>query len=351
MNTKALFYPTIEINNENWLKANLLFWDEIYTIVPHSFNNPYTNSTTAILSEREILKPEYVNPDHMAVRELSQNIIEFINTEEGLNLLQQDTGRGRIHRDKMSRIHFDKLSRLHSSKMLHELRYLLEHEMDEDWLWVDSSFAGYYMTMLANKICEQTGCRLLTDNPLCSNLSEKVKLGIKGLSPVNREYGLNRQLAQGFLINLIVERIEFDRTTNVIDILNFKENHADALGLFRTNLKKLLKEIPNDISIRILREEVEAIYNDEFLPAYNNLKKKLSSSGIKWTADNVAKIGFFSVSSTSVPLYFLGLTVPQALLAGMGVSLVASLISYNIDKKNALRENPYNYLIDIENQL
>lgn len=190
MNTKALFYPAIEINDKNWLKANLLFWDEIYTIVPHSFNNPYTNRITEILSEREIIKPEYVNPDHIAVKELSQYILEFINTEEGLNLLHHDTIRGRIHRDKRSRIHFDQLSRLHSCKMLYELRSVLEHEMDEDWISMDSNFAAYYMTMLANKICEQTGYRLLPDNPLYSNLLDNVKLGIEGLSLANREYGL-----------------------------------------------------------------------------------------------------------------------------------------------------------------
>jgi len=39
-NSKALFYPTIEINDENWLKSNLLFWDEIKTIVPVSIDSP-----------------------------------------------------------------------------------------------------------------------------------------------------------------------------------------------------------------------------------------------------------------------------------------------------------------------
>ena len=357
-NSKALFYPTIEISNENWLKANLLFWDEIHTIVPESFSRPYTNRTTSILSERQILRPELVNPDHYAVRELSDNLLEFINTEEGYNLIWSGDNVHGIHRDKMARIHHDKLSerlfRLHPSKLSHELRYILEDNMDSEWFWVSSSFASYYMTMLANKICDENGYRLLTDNPLCSNLSDKVKLGIKGLNPEIREFRpnrINQQLAQGFLINLIIERINFYPTTNVIDILSFKENHKDALGLFRTNLKKLLKEIPDNDSVKILKEEVGSIYNDEFLPAYNNLKKQLDSSGIKWTADNFAKVGFFSVSTTSIPLHLLGLTVPQALLAGAGVSLIASLISYNIDKQNTLRDNPYNYLLEVEREL
>jgi len=136
-NSKALFYPTIEINNENWLKANLLFWDEIHTIVPESFPRPYANRTTSILSERQILKQELVNPDHYAVRELSDNLLEFLNTEEGYNLIWQGNDLHGIHRDKMARIHHDKLSerlfRLHPSKLSHELRYILEDNIDSEW--------------------------------------------------------------------------------------------------------------------------------------------------------------------------------------------------------------------------
>jgi hypothetical protein len=360
-NSKALFYPSIEIHDENWLKSNLLFWDEIKTIVPESISTPYENKTTAILAERKILKPEIVNPDHHIVRELSENMLEFINTEEGLNLLKPSNHLARIHPDKMARIHNEKfgyeierLLRMHPSKMTHELRFMLEDGMVDGWLMVDSAFAGYYMTMLANKLCEDKGLRLLTDNPLCSNLSNKVKQGIKGLNQENRHYRaerLNQQLAQGIFTNLAIQRIDFHPSTNVIDILSFKKDHKDALGLFRANMKKLLKDVSPDSTINGLREEVESIYNDEFLPSFNNLKKSLDSSNLKWTCDNFAKVGFFSVSATSAPLYLLGLTVPQALLAGVGVSIVTSLISYNIDKQKTLRENPYNYLLEIERTL
>ena len=149
MNTKALFYPTIEINDENWLKSTLLFWDEIRTIVPESIHSPYNNRTTSILSEREILKPETVNPDHHIVRELSENMLEFLNTEEGFQLLTSSSPISRLHKDKMSQIHSEKfgermerLLRMHPSKMSHELRYILEDAMDDGFLLVNSSFAS-----------------------------------------------------------------------------------------------------------------------------------------------------------------------------------------------------------------
>lgn len=32
--TKALYYPTIDIEDSEWMKTAILFWDEINTIVP-----------------------------------------------------------------------------------------------------------------------------------------------------------------------------------------------------------------------------------------------------------------------------------------------------------------------------
>lgn len=359
-NSKALFYPTIEIKDENWLKSSLLFWDEIKTIVPESIKNPYSNDTTKFLFERNILIPEYVNPDHHCVKEISKYILEFMNTEEGLQFLSPNDPFSILHSDKFA-IHHDKVSyqverllKLHPKKVAHELRYMLEDSMIDGWLMVDSSFASYYMTMLANKICEDSGLRLLTNNPLCSNLSNKVKQGIKGLNPENRNgvsQNLNQQLANGIFTNLMIERIDFHPLTNIVDVLSFKKDHADDLGLLRNNIKKLLTPISPNSTINALREEVVSIYNDEFLPSYNILKKRLDTSGLKWTCDNFAKIGFFSVSATSIPTYLLGLTVPQALLAGVGISIVTSLVSYNIDLKNTLSENPYNYLLEIEKKL
>lgn len=34
--TKALYYPTIDIEDSEWMKTAILFWDEINTIVPES---------------------------------------------------------------------------------------------------------------------------------------------------------------------------------------------------------------------------------------------------------------------------------------------------------------------------
>lgn len=356
-NSKALFYPSIDIHDENWLKSSLLFWDELYTIVPERMRDPYRNETTRFLYERELLKPEFVNPDHQLIKELSDLIIQHLNTEEGFHLLS-NSRESRLHDNNSSNPwmrmgrEMERGFRMHPDKLSNKLQHYFEEEILDDWIWTNSSFAEFYMTILSNLICDNKGLKLLTDNPGCANLSDKVRLGVNRPEEFSiRLNRINHQIAQGLMVNLIIKSLNFHPSTNIVDVISFKNDHQDLLGKFRTNIKKLLKEIPSDVNLNTLKEEIESIYNDEFIPSYNALTKSLDSSKIKWIADNIMKVGFFSVSTTSIPLHFLGLSIPYALLAGAGVSLIASSISYNIEQKNKLQENPYTYLMKINQTL
>ena len=355
--TKALFYPTIDIRNEDWLKNAVLFWDEINTIVPSLVVNPYQENTTAYLSDEGILKPLSVNPDSDFIEELTSDTLNYLNTTEGFQLLAHEQGSNSvIHRDKLPR-DVSWLFDIHPEKLPYEIQYQLRRTMtDEGWFRVDTNFAMFYMTLLANKICEQKSIALLTDNSLTSNLSDLVRLdnqiAIKG-----RDFDFHRHmrhkkyihLAQGHLTNLIIQGIKVSRASTLEDVVNFKKRHRDELGLFRTNIAKLTKDLPKKLPFDAFKQQIEDIYNDEFLPSYNNFKKSLNGSGIKWTADNFMKVSFFSTSATAIPMTLLGLSLPQALLAGAGVSIISSLISYNVDKKEKLRNNPYSYLLAVDN--
>ncbi len=90
MFSRALYYPTIDIRNERWLKSAALFWDSIETIVPQSkVENPYENSIARTLYENNILRPHIVNPwcDDVAV--LEDDVRRFIGSSEGKKLLHK----------------------------------------------------------------------------------------------------------------------------------------------------------------------------------------------------------------------------------------------------------------------
>jgi len=43
----------------------------------------------------------------------------------------------------------------------------------------------------------------------------------------------------------------------------------------------------------------------------------------------------------------LGLSVPQALFVGAGISLASSGVLYNLERKKSLDDNPYAYMLSV----
>ncbi len=355
--TRALYYPTIDIQNENWLKTAILFWDEINTIVPESIREPYQLDSTKYLADEGLLNPISVNSDRRFIEELTMDTMNYLNSNEGFQLLTHNNNEFMpIHRDKLPR-EVGNLFNIHPEKLPYEIRHQLERGlMDDGWLQVNGNFGAFYMTLLANKICEQQGIALLTDNPYTSNLSDKVKLDNQVAIRGRDHYDMQRDekylfLAQGLLTNLIIESVKVSPASSLTDIISFRKNHKDELGLFRTNIAKLTQAVAKEGSFNAIRQQVNDIYTDEFLPSYNNFKKSLSSSGVKWLTDNFMKVAFISTGATALPMALLGLTLPQALIAGAGISLVTSAVSFNEDKKEKIRNNPYSYLLAIDKNM
>jgi hypothetical protein len=174
--TKGLYYPTIEIQNENWLKNASFYWDEISTIVPESLRNPYRSRVSKELVDAGILVPFNISPTNSIVRGISSQAVNYLNSMDAQKFILSRTSGYQIHRDKLSKgfeIHIDKLPELfkiHKDK----LPYLIEDDLrsglyNGDWFVADSGFAQFYMSLLANKICENKGLALLTDDSFASN--------------------------------------------------------------------------------------------------------------------------------------------------------------------------------------
>ena len=230
--------------------------------------------------------------------------------------------------------------------------------MDRDgWLHVNGGFANFYMTLLTNRLCEQHSIAPLTDNTYTSNFSNLARLDNQVAIYNHWDYpwrdrhihNRGHQLAQGILMDLSFNGITISDEVSIDDILNFKRQHQDELGMFRANIENLTKNIPVDATIEQIRQQVNDIYVNQFLPGYNDLKKSLSGAGIKWVANNFMKISFFATGGTTLPTALLGLSIPSALLAGAVASVISSVVLYNAEKQDTLRHNPYSYLLAMNN--
>lgn len=366
--TKSLYYPWIDIRDEGWLKSASLYWDVIQSIVPESIDLPYSTKTARHLEDEGILVPLRVNSNLDEIEGLTHDIIRYLNSQEGMELIAgADRQWVYLHPDKLPET-IRHLSRMHPDKISGEIRYLLRElglsrRGRGDFLEVDDKFASFYITLLATRLSEKIGAGLVTSSSLPHNLSLKVKTDsqIGGIIDFSRRHrydydryenrqNVPRELAQGMLVELMIEEIALDPNTSINKILKFRNNHASELGRFRTKVGELTSSLPENIPLQAMRQHVNDIYVNEVKPSLDDLKKSLTSSRIKWLTNSWMKLAFISAGSSSM-LIGMGLATANALLIGAGISLVGSGILYNVDKKDSLRANPYSYVMSLQTEL
>jgi len=361
--SNALYYPYIDIQNSEWLKTAVLFWDSVSTIVPSSMRQPYEYQDSQYLADIGFLTPIHVDSFDEAVVGIENEAIAYIESDEFFNfVISTEIGDFSIHRDKMSmRLQERMLWELseigiYPEKLSHELRHylgdrfrLLGHRFGTSRGYhFEPVFASFYMTLLANKICENHSLALVTDSMASNKLSNTVRFGTPSSMHSRRSHINPNRFEQGLLLDLIINDLRISPNNDIEAIIKFKREHKDELGLFRTNLAKLTQGISQDQPLDAIRQEVNDVYTNEFLPTYNNFKSALTGSGIKWFSDNLLSVSTLSVSTTGASIAVAGMTVPHALLAGAGISLLASVVKYSTDKRKTIRENPYSYLLAVE---
>jgi hypothetical protein len=370
---QALFYPSIDIHDEAWLKTSLLYWDSLRTIVPESINEPYSTKTGRALEASGYLMPLRVHSGMYEIEELTNDTLSYLGTSEGTEMLIAEPGGRRhdIHVDKLPNI-FSKFADIHPEKLPDKIRQTLEgfaarSTTGNDWLRVDESFANFYMTLLASRLAERIGATLLTSIPAADRLAVAARLDaqINGYVQFDRHSTLRnwreyeafgrphrmpKHLAPGMLAQLAIDKIAVAPDTPVERLIDFRERHRDELSQFRTKIEQLAASVETDQPIEALRQRVDDLYAKEVAPAITNLKKALDGRRIRWVGEGLLKLAFLSAGSSTM-LVATGLAVPTALLAGAGLSLIVSGTMYNVDKEESLRTNPYAYLLSVEREL
>lgn len=171
--SNALYYPTIDISNTGWLKTTALFWDSISTIVPESLDAPYRERDTQYLSDIGFLRPLYVNSNDEAVVGIESDILSLLSSPEVIQAFFYDSGSRltHIHRSKISYQLEETICEIqrhpiYADKLSMRIRKEIDNSINDspqDFYYVNDSFASFYMTALANKLCESRTLAMITD--------------------------------------------------------------------------------------------------------------------------------------------------------------------------------------------
>lgn len=365
--TKSLYYPWIDIRDEGWLKSASLYWDTIQTIVPESITRPYSTKTARYLQDEGMLVPLRVRSDLDEIEDLTPDIIMYLRSQEGMELLAgADRDWVYLHPDKLPHT-IRRLSRMHPEKISYEIGHMLREsglsrQSRNGFIEVRDEFASFYMTLLATRLSERIGAGLVTSSALPHRLSLRAKADsqMAGIIPFGERHGyeydlfqerrmVSRELAQGMLVELMLEEIALDPATPIERIVRYRNNHASELGRFRAKVGELTSSLPDNAPLQAMRQHVSDLYANQVKPSIDDLKNSLTSNRIKWLSSGWLKLAFISAGSSSM-LVGMGLATGNALLVGAGISLIGSSILYNTARRDALRANPYSYLMSVQKE-
>ena len=362
----ALYYPTIDIHNERWLKSAVLFWDRIETIVPESEDHPYRRRSTRILQEEGFLFPRVVNPFCEEVSGLEQDVIRFMDTPEGKKSFikpwgvsavsmanrryltedreYNDDRRRAYLTDKMSGIYRDFY--IHVEKLPMMLRERLAGHVNEDgYVWASRGFMSFYMTLLANRICQNNRLALLTDRVNQNNLSNKILL--EGLAPAGQR-AREQKMKRGMMYQIIMDDIKIPPNTRMETIVQYKKDRRHELALFRAEMDRLTAFDIEGMNAKDIEHEIWSIYTKQVKPAMDGVKATLKDSGINWwsglgtcvfTGLIPAVLGFGTDMKTNI-----------AIGASECLGLALTTVPY-VRKRMELSGSPYSYLVKLDRQL
>ncbi|HGH8121158.1 TPA: hypothetical protein ACJOGX_001316 [Enterobacter kobei] len=218
--TSALYYPYIDVKNEQWLRNAVLFWDSIRTIVPISHRDPYSNDFARTLSDEGVLQPIRVSSDMEEIEALTEKVFTFLTDPASAGLIYNVDAapHTRIHNEKIPNEIF-RLAQIHPEKFPYSVIEMLQRGLDDDgWLHVEPTFAKFYMTLLATQLSDRLGLGLVTESSAADQLAIAVRKGnpLEGNSArrVGRHFeasgprrALPPELTQSLLIDLILQGI------------------------------------------------------------------------------------------------------------------------------------------------
>ena len=144
-----LYYPDINLPNNEWLLKALLYWDKISSIVPNSYHNCATSPEMLYLMESGIYQP--ISPVDAILSADISTYTQF--TEEVINAIDhylRDPNHRKIP-TKLKLFHRDKLN-FRVQRYIEKERLVLHN--DGPWLYVDEKIVIIYMSILVKYLIE-----------------------------------------------------------------------------------------------------------------------------------------------------------------------------------------------------
>lgn len=328
----ALYYPTIEFQNPEWLYSAALLWDRIYRIVPSSYAPEDSEDVRALIDTGEIGIPIY--PDTYA-----ESIAEEFITK--LRERKWDAAALTYNID-------EEYSKLHKEKVDVKLRELIvangSAKNADDWLHVPVEFGAHYMTYLANAIAERNNLSILTDCSPAWTGSTYFKYD-GGIEDCPREE-LMHALATIVIRDFIPSNIS---TIPPKEIIKYRNEYQDERKHFMSAMKSAAERISGCDDPRVVKDLLNDIKKDvdSALTEYRRSLKVLNIVGLAGL-QSVSLPVLTKIASVVTGTELSPTTLVVVSAVGLAFGLVSGFSEWKDKRIRLSKDSDYSYLIHLE---
>jgi len=243
MTSNALYFPYINVPDDDWTMRVLLYWDKLSSIVPTEFTS---NPDQLRPHMRDLVSSGLVEKIHPA------SYIYMVEDFEGLFIKYVEKRLPRmkytLHRKQPDRIHVEKLHGLADWLVEKDLGARVDYSWLEVEHWVAKAFMTYLATILG-------AIREVNATPITYDPS------ITMYSPATRNS--KTQIRESLLSHLLPVPA---KSMTIGSLLRFKEKHQNLLPSFRKKIEHLCSRIESSeneqVHDRLLQQAKDDLESD-----------------------------------------------------------------------------------------
>jgi hypothetical protein len=337
----ALYYPFINVQDIEWLKGALLYWDAIRCIAP---GEQYFDGQIKYLYDEGVILATDPKPYSTAASlAFVQKVKRYCHNQGELDAKARDYLDQRFPQLKDVTVHSTKFCEKIFREMGHKV--ILGHFEGgrSQFYHAQPYITALYLMVLATEISKKINAAMLTDIPGLSGLGQYILWSDSIIPAGTQPDSILVQLDIDFPASGQLANLSFD------DILRFRNKRSDERRRFRKALEEIRSkaqelEDPNALAdyFKDEKQEIQQSLNDH--------KQTLSEIGIT---------NFVSALNVCCPALLIAAvgacldTVNTALASVAGICL--SLAKWRAQVSKAIRDErekcPWHYLINLEKEL
>lgn len=327
MNRCILYYPHIYQISDSWLRQALLYWDEIGSIVPQSYEKekPYGNEL-AFLKDEGIFRPFRTELVHR-----ERECADFLNEITDIVLSAEfQTIAGKASERVFN---YD----IYREKVNHDIFWILKEaglarEKNSKWFEFEYHTGLLYMSLLAKYLASKN----TEASTICGTDSadyEKLNFGAKS----------NSESVEGVKLKFLEMLPVPAANVSFRDIVEFKKKRAEELLDFRKVILDVQAKL-RDCKTTESATRILADFSDEMKGEQLKLKRLLDENRISVIAGTIETISKVKAADWIAGVLSSGLS----LVATFGINLGKYAIDKRNERSTLLHNSAFSYLYSAE---